>query len=530
MGKQMGVQPTHHTLPNSGHKVATACLVLGPAAFLLLLFVPLPNLASSHDTVTTTLELRATLGLVAWMAIWWMSEALPLAATSLLPLAILPAFGVIRAQDVAGNYFQDIIVLFFGGFCLALAMEKCGLHKRIALRVVRIFGTKPRNLIFGFLASSALLSMWVSNTATALMLLPVAVTVASQLIDKPVEERNVIERHFAAACVLAVALGASLGGFGTIIGTPPNAYLQSYYNDRFSAEILERAMPEITFGNWMIFAVPAVIVLVPLTWLVLTRLSFRIPRELGSANTTKLLEELREKQPMSAAQKFVVGIFTTTALMWVTHKAIVIGGSTLPLTGWDEHFRFVKAGKPFITDGTIAAAASLLLFALPTFKNKGDRLLTWDFAKTRLPWGVLLLFGGGLALAAGLDQSGANTYLMAAFESMQGISLWVLVLLIITIMAAISELASNTAAATMVVPVLASLALALDQNPLILLLAGTLGASCGYALPVATPPNAVAFGSGEVSVRDMVRCGIVIDVLAIIVLFALVMFVAPLIF
>ncbi|MCK6440340.1 MAG: anion permease [Planctomycetes bacterium] len=501
-------------------------LILGPLLFTAPFILSLPEISD----VPLTLQLRATMGLALWMAAWWLTEALPLAVTSLLPLVALPLFGVLSPAKVTPNYFDDVIVLFFGGFCLALAMEKCGLHRRIALRVVRIFGTKPRNVVLGLMVASALISMWVSNTATALMLLPVATTVSAFLIGKSGGERTKSERNFAAACVLAVAIGASLGGIGSLIGTPPNANLKEYYNHKSLSAGLIAAdqLPALTFGSWMIFAVPVVIVLVPLAWLILTRVAMRVPRALEGDGKRDIAAALGTSGRVAPSEILVMVIFFLTVFAWITHARIDIGGVTVPFTGWDGSFAFNGAAT-FITDGVIAAIAAVLLFALPTLGGKGDRLLTWEFAGSRLPFDVLLLFGGGLALAAGFKESGLDRYIMSSFKGLAGAHPALVVLAVVALMAVISEFASNLAAAAMAMPILDPLGRALGMGPLTLLVAGTLGASCGYALPVATPPNAVAFGSGKVTMGQMVRNGLALDVIAVLVMAAAVIWLAPLV-
>lgn len=490
-------------------------LVAGPLLFVLALVIPLPVLGAE----TPDLQLRATLGLALWMAAWWMTEALPLAATSLLPLLVLPLFGVSPAGVVASHYFSDIVALFLGGFCVALAMQKAGLHHRIALVVLRVFGTRPRMLVLGFVSSSALLSMWVSNTATTLMLIPVALTVVAGLQGEG-------GRRLAAACLLGVAFGASLGGVGTTIGTPPNAFLQGFFNQHYAAQIAAGELPEITFGRWMLVGVPLVLVLVPACWLLLTRVSPGVPREVAGFTHKDVASRLNPDARPTRAELMVMAVFIATAAGWITHAPIQLGGVTLPLTGWDRWLKF-GAGASFLTDGTIAIAAALALF---TLRAGREPLLTWNFAATRLPWGALLLFGGGLALAQGLDAGGVSAYLKAAFGTLAGVPVWVLVGLVIVAVTVISELASNTASAAMAIPVLASLAAALGAEPAPLLMAAALGASSGYALPVATPPNTIAYATGEVSVGQMVRAGALLDLVAIAGMYVAVMVLVRLVF
>lgn len=501
-------------------------LLLGPVMFLFAVLLPLPAIESAGGTVAPDMGVRVTLGLASWMAIWWMTEALPLAATALLPLAILPLGGVLPAQSVAPQYFADIVALFLGGFCLALAMQKAGLHKRIAMRVLTIVGTRPRRLVLGFLGASALLSMWVSNTATTLMLIPVVMTVVAETLP---EQRNEDMKRFAAACLLAVAFGASIGGVATTIGTPPNAFLQGFFNQRYAAEIAAGTLPEITFGRWMTVGVPLVIVLVPICWYLLTRVSPRVPRLLEGFAGDDIFARIKPERKADTAEWLVMLIFFSAAAAWITHAPISIGGFTLPLTGWDQWLTFGGSAS-YLTDGTIAITAAVLLFVLPDFRQRGERLLTWEFAGPRLPWGALLLFGGGLALAHSFEAGGLNAYMQAAFGTLAGVPVWLLILLVIILVTFISELASNTASAAMVIPVLASLAAALGAEPLPLLMAAALGASCGYALPVATPPNTIAYATGELPVGRLIKAGLLLDVFAIVCMYLAVMFLTRLMF
>ncbi len=485
--------------------------------FVLAFLIPLPVVGG----VSANEGVRVTLGLAAWMAVWWTTESVPLAATSLLPLVVLPFSGVASGSSIASKYFSDIIALFLGGFCLALAMQKAGLHKRIAWRVLRITGAKPRRIILGFVVASAVLSMWVSNTATTLMLMPVAATVFA--VALPSESRSETSTRFVAACLLGVAFGANLGGLATTIGTPPNAFFQGYFNQRYAEEIAAGTVQAITFGRWMVIGLPLVVLLVPACWLMLTRISPGVPKVVPQLSEDSL-QGLRSKRKPSSAEWLVMVVFVATAMAWVTHAPIRIGGFTVPLTGWDEWLMFGTTST-FVTDGTIAIAATVLLFVLPDSRKEKDRLLTWEFAESRLPWGALLLFGGGLSLAFAFEVGGLSDYLEAVFGTLGGIPVWLLLLIVLIAVTLFSELASNTAAVAMVVPVLASLADGLAMEPAPLLIAAVLGGSCGYALPVATPPNTIVYASGDVSVSRMIRAGALLDVAAIVLMYVVVMLV-----
>jgi len=502
---------------------------LGPALFLLMTFVELPGITTADGSIARASETATlVLGLALWMAVWWITEALPLAATSLLPLVVLPLSGVMGADAAATQYFDDVVALFLGGFCLALAMERTGLHRQIAGVALRVFGVRPRRVVLGLLVSSAITSMWVSNTATALALLPVALTLAGvsagTAVAGPRDERG----RFASACVLAVAFGASLGGIGTLIGTPPNAILQAQYSSKFSAEIDAGTLPELTFGTWMLIGVPLVMVLVPACWAILVWISPGVSKTLPHGDVERLTSALKTREPFTKAQMIVLVVFVATALLWVTRATIVVGDVTVPLTGWGSWFVPKVGAKSFATDGMVAILAAVALFALPMPERRGERLLSWEFAVGKLPWGALLLFGGGLALAKGFSVSGLDSYLTASFGTMSAAPVLVLMLVVVAGMTLFSEIASNTAAAALAVPLLGSLAVAAGLGPLGLMAAGALGASCGYALPAATPPNTVAIATGAVRTKEMVKSGLWLDVVAIVAVTITVTWLLPL--
>ena len=509
-------------------------LLLGPALFVAALVAPLPTLSLDGHAVLAMTPVRVVLGLTLWMASWWMSEALPLAATSLLPLVVLPIAGVMPAKAVAPTYFDDTIGLFLGGFLLALSMEKCDLHRRIAHAVVRVAGAQPRRIVLGFFAASASLSMWVSNTATALMLMPVAATVLRARITSPVATRGKGERNFAACVILAVAYGASIGGVGTLVGTPPNLVFKGAYEKVAAAQGIAN---EITFGSWLVLGVPLVLVLVPLAWWLLTRVVLPVPRDLPGAEGTSFHDRLKPGGPWRFAEGAVLFVFLGTAIAWITHAPMEIAGTRIPGTGWDRAFAWPWTAKPgeaartisFVSDGTIALLAAILLFALPSKAARGDRLLTWTFAQQRMPWGALLLFGGSFALAESFQVTGGlNEYLAAAFRGLEGLPHGVILLIVAFGMTALSEVANNTAATSMMMPVFAGLARGIGEEALPLMMMGTLAASCGFALPIATMPNTIAYGTGEVSVGQMGRAGLALDVVATLVMVAAVLWLLPL--
>jgi len=459
-------------------------LVLGGVLFLLMLILPAP----------------AGLGTAAWrvaaagvlMAVWWVTEAIPIPATALLPLALFPLLGVADIRDAAAPFANPIIYLFLGGFLIARSMEATGLPKRIALSSIRLLGARPRSIIGGVMASCALLSMWVSNTATALMMLPIGLSLVTLMPgDHPGDDGTEDpgeRRRFGTALMLGIAYACSIGGMGTLIGTPPNAFLAGF--------MLETHGVTIGFAEWMLLGVPVVLVGLPLCFVILTRIAFPIrSRELPGGR--ELVEgETRALGRMSRAEKRVAVVFALTALAWMTRPILVDN------IGW-------LAG---LSDAGIAMTAALILFVLPSGAPGGRRLLDWRLAR-ETPWGVLVLFGGGLSLAAAVESTGLSSWLGAGVG---GLAHWPLPLLVLGVVVSVillTELTSNTATAATFLPVLGGVALGLGRDPLLLAVPAALAASGAFMLPVATPPNAIVYGSGAVRIEDMVRAGIWMNVL-----------------
>lgn len=507
--------------PRRGSRLAFA---LGPACLVVAHLLPLPTLGAAAPTASV----RTVLGLTGWMAAWWMTEVVPLAVTALLPLVVLPFAGVATARAVAPAYFEDTIALFLGGFCLALGMERTGLHRRFAHAVVRRAGADPRRLVLGFFLASGLVSMWVSNTATALMLMPVATTVVRATTPGagPAGAGGVGARNFAACAVLAVAYGSSIGGIGTLVGTPPNTIFRGFVEDHATA-----GLPHVTFAGWLVVGVPIVLVALPLAWWLLVRFALPVPRGLSLGTRADLVARLAPATRATRDERLVFVTFLATALAWVTREPVDLGAFSLP--GWGPLLGGVRTPKrlePYVKDSTVAVAAALLLFVLPSRARPGERVLPWAWVAPRVPWGVLLLFGGGFALADAFGPSGLNAYLSAAFAGLAGLPAWAVIAIVAFGLTAISEVASNTAAITMMLPVLLPLATGLGAEPLPILLAGTLAASCGFALPVATPANAIAYATGAVSARQMARAGLLLDVALTLLMIAAVLFLAPVAF
>jgi len=467
-------------------------------------------------------DARSALAITVWMAIWWISVAIPIPATSLLPLVLFPALGVMSSGEAASSYANNNIFLFMGGFILALGVQRWGLHRRIALHIVRRIGTNPSRMVLGFMLATAFLSMWISNTATALMMLPIALAVIASLgemeTDRPAGD-------FAPALLLGVAYSASIGGLATPIGTPPNiSFLRIQ-------EIVYPQAPTIPFGRWLLAFLPLVAVLLPLTWLILTRLVHRLGRKEVAAGKTVIRAELASLGRMGKAERRMLWIFAITAGLWITRADLVLGATTIP--GWAGVLERL-AGPAFsagdLHDATVAIAMALLTFLVPgepDVEGKRRALMDWDTA-VRLPWGILLLFGGGFALAGAFQQTGLSRYLGESFAGhLAGASPLVLVAGTCLLLTFLTEVTSNTATTEVMLPVLAGAAGALSLHPLLLMLPATLSASCAFMLPIATPPNAIIFGSGQIEMHQMVRAGIVLNVMAVMLISCFFYFVAP---
>ena len=442
------------------------------------------------------------------MAIWWLTEPVPLGATSLLPLVLFPLLGVASTREAAAPYANEIVYLFLAGFLLAAALERWNAHARIAFAMIAVIGLRGRRVVLGVMMATAFISMWISNTATAAMMYPIALAIAALFSD------DAAGRDLRTALMLGVAYAASIGGIGTLIGTPPNLVLAGAAPDL--------AGRSIGFVEFMSIGVPIVVVLLPLTWALLVFVAFRGHAQLGDGVADVLRERRAALGSLRGGEAMTVAVFSTTALAWVLRERKDLGAVVIP--GLTDLF-------PAISDTTIGLAGALLLFILPGTTADGERrpLLTWREARA-IPWEVLLLFGGGLSLAAAMEATGVARWLGGLMSGLGGYPPVVIYAGLAVIVLALSELASNTAVATMAMPVAAALAPVVGQPPLALMLVAALAASTGFALPVATPPNTIVFGSGYVTVRQMAKAGILLDIVSVIVIVAVVSILYPLVF
>ena len=484
-------------------KVSRFGFYLGPAVFVLVKMLPVFPTASVSNMAATA----------ALMVVWWMTEALPLAATALLPLILFPVLGITSGKEVAAVYMNSTIFLFIGGFILALTMQRWHLHTRIALRVISWFQGSAMYMVLGFMVTSAGLSMWVSNTATATMLLPIGLAVYARAADQLNQQDR---QNLLTAMMLGIAYACSIGGVSTLIGTPPNLAMQRIF------EITFPLAPEITFAQWLIFALPFSLSMLLITWAV-------ISMRYTGRGFTKLkfsTDEVHEMsgRPMSYEEKIVAVVFSLTALSWMFRKDIVIGELIIP--GWSGLFDTAR----LINDGTIAIAAALVLFSIPARNREQYRRIADDEIIRKLPWHIVLLFGGGFALAKGFTVSGLSEYIGHQFADMKDLDPMTLVAGVSATVVFLTEVTSNTATSEMLLPLVASVAKAIDINPLLLMLSVTLSASMAFMMPIATPPNAIVFASGKLRIRDMIKTGIIINLVAIVLITLLVWFVGSAVF
>ncbi len=456
-------------------------LFLGPLLFaLLLLFFRLEGLPFSGVAV---------LAVTLWMAIWWTTEAIPIAITSLLPIILFPLTGVLSAPAATAPYGHYIVLLFMGGFIIAMAVERWNLHRRIALTTISIIGSNQRLIILGSMLATAFLSMWISNTATSVMMLPIAMAIAKQLADDPrtKEDENAI---FGKALMLAIAYAASIGGMATLIGTPVNGVLLGQAETVFGVQI--------SFMEWFQIGFPISVVLLIICWWYLTRIAFKFPAKPFEGGRQEVDRLKKELGPITREEVKVLIVFSATALAWIVRKSLLA-----PLV-------------PGINDTVIAMIGATLLFLIPG-KEKGTALLTWQEA-VKLPWDVVLLLGGGFALAAGFEAGGLKEFIAENLSVNGTVSLLLVTLIVVAAVNFLTEITSNVATTSMLLPVLAVAAGPLGVSPSALMVPATLAATCAFMLPVATPPNAVVFGSGYLSIPDMARAGFRMNLISIIII------------
>ncbi|MDO6519499.1 SLC13 family permease [Zobellia uliginosa] len=470
-----------------------AGLFLGPILFFIIRFLPFDLVSEKGDAV---------IAVAIWMVVWWITEAVSISVTALLPLLLFPFLKIMDIGEVGANYGSPIIFLFFGGFVLALALEKVNLHKRIALNIIKITGTTPNKVVLGFMIATASLSMWISNTATTVVMLPIAMSVIGLLVNDA-DGFTKSDRNFALSVMLGIAFSANAGGVATVIGTPPNSVMIGLLENEYNIEI--------SFLKWMVIGVPFSALMIWISYLVLVKWMYPNRDLVFSASKNVINDELKKLGPMGGKEKMVLAIFGVTVFLWIFRT--VINGI----------FPALK-----LNDTMISIMAAIAMFAIPYNIRKGDFIIVWKDTQ-KLAWGILILFGGGLALAKGMSISGIVDVVSGAIGDSH-ISILFTAILLITLMLFMTELMSNVALIAVLAPVVAGIAIGLDIPILYLLIPVTIASSCAFMLPMATPPNAIVFASGYVKVNEMARVGIILNIIAVMLLVLMFQFVVPLLF
>ena len=471
-------------------------LFLGPIFFILtLLFLQSESLDSKGIFVVAA---------ALWIATWWVTEAIPIPATSLLPLVLFPMGGIMGNQDTASFYGDDIVFLFLGGFLLAVAMEKWNLHTRIALSIIKAIGTTTATILLGFMISTALLSMFVSNTAAVMIMIPIGLAIIKEAhaLSTPQVQNDV--KLFEKALVLGIGYAGTIGGLGTLIGTPPLIILAGQMKQIFDVEL--------NFAQWMLIGVPVVIVMLGLAWAYMNFFQFKHGMKQLPGGRKIIVDELEKLGKITREEKWVLAVFILAASLWILRGFFF------------DRFAFTE----LLGDGSIAMFAAVLLFIIPSKKQNG-RVLDWGVAKD-LPWGVLLLFGGGLALAGSIVETGVDLWIGEMLSGVGGVPLILMITIVAVLILFLTEFTSNTATATMILPVLAGLAIALDVHPLALMIPAAMAANCAFMLPVGTPPNAIVFGTGKVSIGEMMKAGFGLNVIAALIIIVVVYLWVPVVY
>ncbi len=482
-------------------------LFIGLGVFLLLLLLPTP--------AGLEVEAQRMGAVVSLMAIWWVTEAVPIPVTSMLPIALYPLLHIMPSKTVTPNYTNHLIFLFIGGFLLASAIEKWNLHRRIALNIIRLMGTNPYRLMFGFMAATAFLAMWISNTATAVMMMPIAMAVANQLADNSTyrgdgsaASREIVRMTFGSALMLGIGYSASIGGVGTLIGTPPNIVFAGFIREMYPKA------PEIGFLQWMLVGFPLVLIFLPICWIIVSKFSTKIPLkdiEFGVGETNLIEENIKDLGPMNKGERIILIAFALTVFLWMFRAPMNLGIATIP--GWSSLLP-TGYGK-YLHDATVSIFMSIVLFMVPVNFKKREFILDWKTASKGIPWGTVLLFGGGFAIASGFKTTGLDAWLGSGLTGISGLPMMAIIFLVCIFMVSLTTVTSNTATSTMIMPIMAATAVGLGEHPFWLMIPATISASCAFMLPVSTPPNAIVFGSGWIQMRQMLKTGFILNMIGI---------------
>ncbi len=476
-------------------------LVLGPLVFFILFFMPQPE-GMSKEAVRVA-------AITALMAIWWITEPIPIPATSLLPILLYPPFHILDIGDVTSRYAAPTIYLFIGGFFIAVTMERWNLHRRLALYTIKLVGTSPAKMTLGFMIATAFISMWVSNTATAMMMVPIGLAVISQVTGISAKELldgriGKHEQNFGKGLMISIAYSASIGGMATLIGTPPNIIMTNM--------VIETYGQTITFSQWIKFALPLVLIMLAFVWVLITKILFNTGKLQLAKGKETINEEIVKMGKITKEEISVLVVFLFIAFLWVITPTL------------KEIFPALSG----VNDTVIAMLGALSLFLIPSDIKKGIFILDWKTA-VKIPWHIVLFFGGGIALAAGFDRSGLASFLASKLSGLHGLDMAVFITIVIVFVILLTEITSNTATATLLVPVMGASAIALGIHPYATIIPACLAASFAFMLPVATPPNAVVFGSGAIHIRDMIKTGVWLDIFGTILIVIFVVYFLPVI-
>ena len=467
-------------------------LLAGPIIFFAFQFLQPPS--------GMTPEAWNVAAVTIWMALWWVTEVIPISVTALLPIAMFPLTGALDIETTTAAFGHKYVFLYLGGFIIAVAIEKWNLHRRIALNIIHLIGSNIKFIILGFMIATAFLSMWISNTATSVMMLPIGMAIISELKDNPntPQDENKI---FGKALMLAIAYSASIGGIATLIGTPPNLVFAGIVEELYGIEI--------SFLKWAMLGLPISVLLLFICWKYLTRFAFNLEGKKFPGGKQEISRQLEKLGKISLQEKRVLVVFAITAFLWISRSFLI------------------QPFLPFIDDTIIAIAAGISLFIIPAGKTD-NALLKWEEA-VKIPWGIILLFGGGMALAKAFGSTGLAQYIGSQLTNLENLPLFLLILILVAAVNFLTEVTSNLATTAMLLPILAPMAMGLELHPYLLMIAATLAASCAFMLPVATPPNAVVFGSGHLRIPDMIKSGIWMNIISILIISSLVYFALPVI-
>ena len=475
-----------------GQQIKYGVFLLAPILFFYIIFFV--ELDPENPFISYTLAVAIL------MALWWATEIVPLAITSLLPLILFPLLGIMNGKDVSSTYFNHVIFLFLGGFLVALAIQKWDLHKRMALKILLVVGVSPGRILLGFMLGTAFLSMWISNTATAMLMIPILISIITKL-----EEINTKEavKHFSIGLLLSIAYSASIGGIATLVGTPPNLSFARIFKIYFPDA------PEISFATWFFYAIPIVVIMFIFTWGYLYLVFVKRTKKWKTIDKSIIKKEYEELGKWSYEEKILSFLFILLALLWFFRVDINIGAFTI--YGWSNLFEYPK----YFNDGTVAIAIATILFLIPSKKEKGKFLLDWKTAE-KIPWEIILLFGGGFALATGFKESGLSLWFGEQLIWLKTVHPLLIILTITFLVTFLTEITSNTATVETFLPVLAGLALSVEINPLLFMLPATIAGSLAFMLPVATPPNAIVFGTKRLQIIDMSKTGFILNLVGIV--------------